>query len=151
MEEKTLIDNPEKALNSIVWYLARRDHSEAELHKKMRNRYTREAILKAIEIAKSRKWICPPEELAIKVAQSLHKKNKGYLYILNYLKNKGLPPVFKEEEVELDKAQEILKTKLKLNLNLTFEDKQKAQRLLKNRGFDLETIKAAIHLKNETN
>ena len=62
-----------------------------------------------------------------------------------YLKKKGLPEVDREEDIENEKACAILKSHFNEDEPLDFEQKQKAMRLLKNRGFDTETIKKVIY------
>ncbi|MCB0378571.1 MAG: RecX family transcriptional regulator [Bdellovibrionales bacterium] len=121
-------------------YLARRDHSEKELREKLGERFPIEQVEEALEKIKERGWLIPPEELSEKVALSLHRKHKSHFYILNFLRKKGLPPVEKSEDLELEKAQHILQSKVKKEGDL-----QHLRSLLLNRGFDTDTIRKVIH------
>lgn len=134
-------DKPQKT----VWvkamdYLAVRDHSEKELMEKLQKRYELEEILTTLEEMKQRGWILPPEELAEKVTHSLNRKNKGFLYIQAFLKQKGLPNTPKDLDLELEKAHNIITSKAK-----DLSDHKRLASLLKNRGFDTETISRVIH------
>ena len=144
MQRSELNPDPFKAFDKLVDYLARRDHSTKELRQKLQSKFTNEAIESAIAEAHQRKYILPPDELAEKVYESLNRKNKGFLYILNYLQQKGLPAVEKDADLEVQKAQAVMETKLCQQQTLTYKDRPKLERTLKNRGFDLETIKTVI-------
>lgn len=124
--------------------LARRDHSEKELRDKLGNRFESAEIDLALSEIKERGWLLPAEELTRKVSESLHRKNKGYHAIQFYLKKKGLPPIFKDDELELEKAQRLVEQKT-TGQSLTESHLTKVSSLLKNRGFDTETIGKVIH------
>lgn len=121
-------------------YLARRDHSEKELIEKLSSCYTMDEILPTLAELKDRGWLLPPEELSKKVAANLGFKGKGHFYIVNYLRQKGLPPVPMDEEEELEKARKIVESKLK-----DPSDIRRLSSLLKNRGFDTQTLARMIH------
>ncbi len=131
---------PKTALAKAMDYLARRDHSEKELIEKLSARYPEEEITAALTTVKARGWLPPAEELAEKVALSLHKKNKGHLYIQNFLQKKGLPETPKEPEIEYEKALALIASNAK-----DPHDRKRLVSLLKNRGFDTETISRVIH------
>lgn len=129
------------AVTKAMDYLAIRDHSAYELEKKLTQKeYTPEEIEKALSHVQERGWLLPPDELSERVAEQLHRKNKGYSYILQYLKEKRLPAVDKDYERELEKAQELLSKRFPGLSNPSFTDKKQVARMLKNRGFDHETI-----------
>ena len=121
-------------------FLARRDHSEKELIEKLSTHFPMEEIEPALEEIKQRGWLLPPEELAEKATQSLHRKNKGYLYIQNFLRQRGLPGTPKDPELEYEKALGLIASKSK-----DPNDPKRAVSLLKNRGFDTETISRVVH------
>jgi SOS response regulatory protein OraA/RecX len=121
-------------------YLARRDHSEKELIEKLRNFFTDTEIKTTLAEVKARGWLLPPEELSQKVTEQLNRKNKGYLYICHFLQKKGLPTLERDQEQELTKAMSLIESKI----NDT-SDTQKLSSLLKNRGFDTETIGKVIY------
>ncbi len=121
-------------------YLARRDHSEKELYEKLKKNFETTEITLAIEEIKERGWLIPENELSEKVTLSLHRKNKGIHYIQQFLKKKGLPLTSVDHEVEFDKAMQLVNGRIKDTANLS-----KVSSLLKNRGFDTETIGKVIH------
>ncbi len=133
------------AFDKMSYYLGARDHSLQELYKKLSKNFPKEVINQVLEKAIEHGWILPPKEMAKKTAQVLHRKNKGYLYISNYLRQKGLPTVDKEEDVEIQKACAIISHHFHNKEKLEYNEKQKAIRLLKNRGFDHQTIKNVIY------
>ena len=133
-------------------FLAKRNYSEKELRQKLARsyyQYNEDEINEAIQYAKDHNYLLPPEELSQRVALQLHQKNKGFLYINNYLREKGLPPINKDSDLEINKALDIIGRRFSSEetSSFSFDEKQKIQRQLYNRGFDLETIKKVIHEK----
>lgn len=156
-----------------------RDHSELELRKKLREYFRRniqyrkrlaqkqnreftedtpenqqeiaEAIDGAIEFARAQKWLGDENVLAEKMANVLHRKNKGIGYINNKLKEKGLPAVSIDRDLELEKALSLVKNKMSDFSDLTYEEKRKEQgriaRFLASRGFDSEIVRKVIYEK----
>lgn len=137
-----------RALAAITWYLAKRDHSEKELREKMRERHTPEAIQSALDEARERGWLARPEDLAQRVADALSRRQKSAGYIQGYLRKKGLPQAQLDDQTELEKAQHLLQTKLRKTANLTHEERVKAFRWLKSRGFGDKIIRRAIYEKS---
>jgi regulatory protein len=137
-----------KAREKVMDLLARRDHSEFELRKKLSAFYEVDEVNDAIEHAKQNKWLRDPRDLAASVAEHLARKNKGARYIQQYLSSRGLPSVAQNFEDEHRKALELVATKLRAEPPFAFEMKNKIARLLKNRGFDDETIRKVIHEKS---
>ncbi len=92
-EEKTP-SKPVKLLKEkSVDLVAMRDHSEKELRKKLREKFADEESLaeiidEAIDFAKDNKWLGDPSVLADRLANMLHRRNKGIHYINNYLREK---------------------------------------------------------------
>ncbi len=121
-------------------YLARRDHSEKELIEKLSRFFEWEEIEPTIQEMKERGWILDPVELATKVTENLHQKNKGFLYIQHFLRKKGLPSTEKDPDREWEKAQAIIEAKTKAS-----PDPKRMVSLLKNRGFDTETISRVLN------
>lgn len=138
------LSDKQKALNKILLLLARRDHSEKELRSKIKDQFPPEAINTAIEEAKNKSWIKPPQFLSIEVAKQLMSRNKGELYIQNYLRRKGLPPVTIREEEEKQRGLDLLNLKFPGWSSFTLQDKQKPARFLQNRGFTVGTIKSLL-------
>lgn len=132
--------------------LARRDHSEKELRKKLREKFSDEddgldAVEEAIAYAKENNWLGDPSALAYRMADMLHRRNKGIHYINQYLKEKGLPSVETDRALELEKALAIVKNKYDEDYDFTREDKARVGRLLASRGFDSETVRKVIYEK----
>ncbi|MNJ92766.1 recombination regulator RecX [compost metagenome] len=139
------------AKRKVMDLLARRDHSEKELRKKLKERFSDEdgleAIDEAIEFAKDNRWLGDPTDLAHKMADLLHRRNKGICYINNYLREKGLPDVDVDQELELEKALSIVKNKYDEDYEFSREDKARVGRLLASRGFDSATVRKVIYEK----
>ncbi len=167
------------AKKKVMDLVARRDHSEKELRTKLHTYFKRnfqyrqrlakkqghdlteeftaqqqeiaDAIDEAITFAKTQNWICAPADLSEKMAQMLHRKNKGIGYINNYLKTKGLPCVANDHNLELEKAMALVKNKYSDFSKLPYEQKKKEQaqvaRFLASRGFDSETVRKVIYEK----
>jgi SOS response regulatory protein OraA/RecX len=123
------------AINRIEYWLGVRDHSELELRTKLKKYNTTEEITAAIEDARSRRWLRDPEVLSGIVSDQLDRRGKGHAYIRNFLRKKGLPPVAMNLEAEVEKAQAFLERRLRPG-----EGKDKASRLLRNRGYDSNVI-----------
>jgi regulatory protein len=145
---KTFKKRLRSARNSMMDYLARRDHSELELRTKLAQFYPPDEIEKALNYAKDRGWLNDPDRLSAQMADYLHRKQKGLQYINHFLKKKGLPPVSKDRDLEIEKARECVAKKIKNSQNLQISDKSKLVRFLASRGFDPEVImKALSHLR----
>lgn len=141
---KTLQDAIQKTMD----YLAQRDHSRSELQLKLsRFDFSPEQIENALIHAESKGWLLPADTLSHKVAEELHRKKKSHDYILQYLQQKELPPVPRDSELELEKAQSVLGKRFSPLSKLSDVDKKQIISYLHNRGFDEETIQRVI---NET-
>ncbi len=138
-------ENYFSALNSLMRYLAQRDHSVKELREKLRRKYNAQEVDRAIEAAHENRWLLPPEELAEKVAEQLHAKGKGKNYIRRYLSLKGLPGVGIEESRELEKGKDIVENKLGLKPPFDFDQKKKIFRYLVNRGYEKNIARKVSH------
>ncbi len=135
----------QKALDKVSYYLSVRDHTLKELNTKLCRKFSPEVVGQVLEKAIDLNWITSPKEMAAKVKDTLDMKRKGFLYISQYLRQKGLPAVDKNEEIEIEKACDIINQHFKQPEGLSYDEKHKALRLLKNRGFDLETINKVIY------
>jgi regulatory protein len=124
--------------------LARRNHSELELRRKLADDYAADDITDAIRIAQESGWMPPAEEIAERVAVELGRKKKGHRFINQFLRNKGLPPVAKDVDAEVEKALAIVHAKMKSDGPFDRTEQMKIRRLLANRGFDDDTIRRVI-------
>ena len=120
-------------------YIARRDHSEQELRTKLKKYHTQEEIEGAIRDAQTAGWMAEPETMAERATAALGRRGKGHHYIQAFLRRKGLPGTSRDLEQESEKARALLEIKLKPG-----EGRDKALRLLRNRGYDLEVISRVI-------
>lgn len=131
----------EKAMD----YLAIRDHSRLELETKLSQKnYTPEEIATALDSLEASGFLASAESLSEKVSENLHQKGKSYTYIEQYLESKGLPPVPRDSELELEKAEKLIKSHFSKLSKSSETDKKKMAQFLQNRGFDTETIMKAL-------
>lgn len=132
---------PKSAREKAMDLLAVREHSRHELEQKLAaKKYTKEEIEAALTSLESAGWLPDSKELALRVAETLHRKAKSHMYIVEYLKSKGLPPVPRDSEFELEKAQKLLQSHFSKLSKSSEADKKQIAQFLKNRGFDTETI-----------
>lgn len=125
--------------------LSRRNHSERELRRKLREKeFSNEEVEMALSKAQDHNWLQAPEKLSEQFAGQLHRKNKGIHFINSTLAEKGLPPVTRDEALELDKALKLVKTKYSGFSEFTREEKAKVGRFLASRGFDSSTVRKVI-------
>ncbi len=132
--------------------IARRDHSEKELRKKLHLKFGHEedglsAIEEAITFAKDNNWLGDPLKLAYRLGEMLHRRNKGIYFINNYLKEKGLPAIEIDRALELEKALAIVKNRYDENFKFSREEKARVGRALTSRGFDPETVRKVLYEK----
>lgn len=152
MEKDSSRSRPQSsARNEMMDILARRDHSELELRKKLKDKFTPEEIDRAIEFGKENGWIPNSSEslqaLSEKTAAMLKRKGKGPLYIENYLQERGMPPVKGDPVEELEKARELAHNKFSDIDKMDRKEKAKVGRFLISRGFSLETVRKVIYEK----
>jgi regulatory protein len=124
--------------------LARRSHTELELRKKLDGLYADDDITDAIQNARQNGWMPPAEEIAERVALELGRKKKGHRFINQFLRDKGLPPVSKDTEGEVEKARAIVVSKMRKAGPFDRTEQAKIYRLLANRGFEDDTIRRVI-------
>lgn len=138
------------ALQKTMDYLGVRDHSRYELEQKLRRlEFSKEDIAYALNHVEASGWLPPPEVLAEKVAQQLHRKKKSHMYILGYLRQKKLPSVNRDSEIEREKAKKLLLYHFSRLSKGSRDAKnslpKKMAQFLQNRGFDRETIAKVVH------
>jgi regulatory protein len=132
------------ARNRLMDLLARRDHSEKELREKLFDKFPPEEIDAALTFARDKGWLADDSKLANMFAESLRKRNKGIVYVNQYLKKKGLPSIKAEADQELEMALEIANTKYNKFKDPTIADKAKLMRFLASRGFSSDTIRSVL-------
>lgn len=129
------------ALDKLIFFLSRRDHTELELKRKLAKDFSLIEVDAALASARELNLMKTPEQLSEQLYHELSRKNKGYLYIIKYLRAKGLPRHEMDHEQELEKARKLVMTKLRLAGFVGYEEKIKIHRLLTSRGFAHETIR----------
>lgn len=127
------------ALERIQDYIAKRDHSEKELRQKLAKYHKLEEIEVALSAAADAGWLADPQIIAERVAAALGRRGKGHHFIQGYLRRKGLPSSLRDPENEFEKAKRLLENKLRAG-----DSRDKALRLLRNRGYDLEVISKVL-------
>lgn len=132
-----------KALDSVARWLAIRDHSIYELKTKLARRFESDVAVQALLEAEARGWLASDEVIAERLAASLDRRGKSKGYISAQLKKRRLPAVSADPESEIEKARACLVRKFGEE-KLTFEQKAKAFRFLKYRGFDDRSIRKAL-------
>jgi regulatory protein len=128
----------------LIRILSRRDHSVLELTQKLSRWYTDDAVKAALQKAEEYRWLKAPEDLARNYSEVLHRKGKGHSALVRELKKRGLPAVDRNSEREVEKARALLAKKFPRKAKLDIKERQKAYRLLAYRGFDSDTIRAAM-------
>lgn len=131
----------EKAMD----YLAVRDHSRLELETKLSQKdYSPDEIAHALDSLEVSGFLASEESLSESVSENLHQKGKSHTYIEQYLEAKGLPPVPRDSELELKKAEKLLQSHFSKLSKSSETDKKKMAQFLQNRGFDSDTIIKAL-------
>ncbi|MFN8846735.1 MAG: regulatory protein RecX [Bdellovibrionales bacterium] len=136
---------PRTAYNVMIDLLSRRNHSERELRRKLKEKdFSTEDIQAALDKAHELKWLETPDNLSVQFADQLHRKNKGIHFINSTLAEKGLPPIERDEALELDKARKLVKTKYSDFSRYSRSELAKVGRFLASRGFDLSIVRKVI-------
>lgn len=133
-----------RAIDSIARYLALRDHSQYELKTKLARRYEDQVIRDAMGEAEARGWLSDEALIAERLVGVLARKNKSRRYIEAQLRKRRLPVVGLNGDGELEKARELLVRKFGEE-KLNFEDKARAFRFLRNRGFEDKWIRKVLN------
>jgi SOS response regulatory protein OraA/RecX len=136
-----------KALESLARYLAMRDHSETELRTKMSLRFELDVIEKAIQLARDRDLLPEPEKMAQRATEEFNRRKKSHRYIQNSLQKRGLPATQADSDGELEKIRQLLRSKFVEVADLSYEERTKAYRYLRYRGFEDSLIRKV--LKND--
>lgn len=124
--------------------LARRDHSVLELKNKLDRWYSPEAVDFALKEAANRRLLRPEQEIAEMANQAYGRKLKSHTYIKHQMKKRGLPTPDLDFTKEQDKINEIIRRRFNRVDLSDYEERVKVMRFLRNRGFDLRSIQAAI-------
>ena len=129
-----------KALQKTAQLLSQRSYSEKELKQKLAPQFPLDTIKQIAALAKQKKWLEDPEELALQTANNLHRKNKSWTYIKKYLQNKDLPLPGYDKSMELSKAKNLVKKKFPHFDKISDKEKLKIQQFLASRLFEKSLI-----------
>jgi regulatory protein len=144
-------DTPAELKARALRYLVRREHSRAELVRKLAPHAESEAALNAVvDLLQSRKQLSD-ERFAEERARSLSRKY-GTAKIRQDLKQRGVADEIVERiaaEDELGRAKAILQRKFREPAR-TREEQAKRARFLQGRGFSYDTIRGALPLSGST-
>ena len=142
-----------EAKKKLMDFVARRDHTEKELIKKLSRYCDIETVHKTIDWATKQNWLANPEKLRIQFTAQLERRGKGIRKINQKLKELGLSSIKPNQTLELQKAKKLVLTKWSANCfeGLEYKELQKLRarisRYLISRGYESDIIN--IILKNE--
>lgn len=91
-------------------------------------------------------WLTPEEQIAERLALSLARRHKSQMYINGQLRKRQLPRV--QVDDELESIRHLLERKFGTG-ELSYEEKGKAYRFLKYRGFKDSAIRQVLNEKRE--
>ena len=132
-----------RALEVVARCLALRDHSLHELKTKLSRKFEPEMVARVLGVAEARGWLCSEEKVAVQLAAALHRRGKSRGYINGQLRKRKLPAVEMNNDDELEKARDLLVRKFGAE-KLSWEQRTKAYRYLKYRGFEDHWIRKAL-------
>jgi regulatory protein len=132
-----------RALDSVARFLAMRDHSQHELKTKLKRRFEEPLVEAVVAEAEARGWLIPEERIAENLVAALERRGKSFAYIQLQLRKRRLPVPAMNSENEIEKARQLLVKKFGEE-KLSYEDKAKAFRFLKYRGFPDSAIRKAM-------
>jgi SOS response regulatory protein OraA/RecX len=136
-----------QALDRMTRYLALRDHSRYELQQKLSRAFSEEIVARVLDEADANGWLAPEEVIAERAARALGRKFKSQRYIEGALRKRRLPVPPRDNEAELEKIRDLVERKFGPAADLSFEEKAKAFRFLKYRGFDDRSIRQVLNEK----
>ena len=142
-----------EAKKKLMDFVARRDHTEKELRKKLSLRCDTDVVEKTLAWAQEQNWLAAPEKLKTQFADQLSRRGKGIRKINQKLKELGLETVKSDKDMELLKAKKLVLAKWSaadfkgLNFKETQKLKAKIMRFLITRGYESDVVNTV--LKNE--
>lgn len=134
-----------RALDLLTRYLALRDHSRHELRQKLSKRFASELIEKLLSEADENGWLTPEEKIAAQAALAWQRRMKSRRYIEGQLRKRKLPLPPRDDETELENVRALVERKFGPPHELSYEERAKAYRFLRYRGFDDRTIGKVFH------
>jgi regulatory protein len=138
-----------RALDALTRYLALRDHSRAELRQKLSRRFDGELVERLLTEAEDNGWLGDEQVIAERAAEAFQRRHKSRRYVEGQLRKRQLPLPPRDDEMELNSVRALVKKKFGEGAELSYEDKAKAFRFLKYRGFDDRLIRQVLNEKRE--
>lgn len=120
-----------------------RDHSLHELKTKLKRRFDESLVDAVVAEAEARGWLSSEEHIAENLVAALERRGKSFAYIQLQLRKRRLPIPAMDSEKEIEKARQLLSKKFG-DEKLNFDEKAKAFRFLKYRGFPDSAIRKAL-------
>ncbi|MEK6627010.1 MAG: regulatory protein RecX [Bdellovibrionota bacterium] len=143
-----------EAKKKLMDLVARRDHTEKELRKKLLLRCEADVVEKTLLWAQEQNWLTSPEKLKTQFAEQLGKRGKGIRKINQKLKELGLETVKSDKDSEIEKAKKLVLAKWSPDdfSGLDYKESQKLKarimRFLVTRGYEFDVV--SLVLKNLT-
>jgi regulatory protein len=148
MKTRTTKSEYARALDLLTRYLALRDHSRHELQTKLGRRFSEETIAKLLLEADENGWLAPEDKIAASAQAAWQRRLKSRRYIEGQLRKRRLPLPPRNDEIELENGRALVERKFGTPHQLSFEERAKAFRYLKFRGFDDRTIRMVFHAES---
>ncbi len=127
--------------------MALRDHSRFELKTKLERRFESSLVEFVLTEAAKKGLLLNEDKVAENLIMSLTRKFKSHRYIEAELERRRLPSLPRPEAGEdLEKIRRLVARKFGVK-RLSLEDKAKAYRFLKYRGFEDHAIKQVLNEK----
>jgi regulatory protein len=143
-------DTPAELKARALRHLARREHSRAELSRRLApHAESAEALLFLLDELEKRKQLC--DERYAEVRSNWMARKYGAAKIRQDLKGKGIADAVAARvtaEGELERAKAILARKYRDTAS-TREEKARRVRFLQGRGFSFDTIRGALAVDEE--
>lgn len=92
----------------------------------------------------SRRWVRPEDEIAEDASEAYGRKLKSHAYIKEQMEKRGLPTPDLDFTEEQDKINELLRRRFSHADLSDYDQCVKVIRFLRNRGFDVQAIRAII-------
>ena len=145
--ERTAKSEYARAWARATRVLTLRDHSRDELEHKLRHRqFSPEVIARVLADAETQGLIASDEALATRQRELFDRRLKSRRFIEEQLRLKRLPiPAPEADDVELAKIRELVARKFGEPAGLTFDDRARAVRFLKYRGFEDRLIHVVLN------
>jgi SOS response regulatory protein OraA/RecX len=145
MEKTTAKSETTRALDLLSRLLALRDHSVYELRTKLSRRFPTEIVVQVLQQAEECGWLINEQLISERAVDSLQRRFKSRGYIEDQLRKRQLPLPKIDETLELENARTLVQKKFGDSRDLSYDERAKAFRYLRNRGFNDQVIGMVFH------